>query len=424
MKIWLDQGCAYGNLGDEAMLLTAIDHLKKCFPGCQFVIPAHLNKPLPDVGPYQQLPPPHEMFRLIGAALRRRNWLKYLSRPWLGENWDAYLSSTFIDGLFKNLPDIQPIYRQLHDAIDACDMYYAVGAANLHDWSINESLLPRLWTVQQFKQRNKPVIISSQTIGPLTKRFAKYAVRKMVNKADQTTLRDPQVSLSWLNKIGLSSANIQAIGDEAFALKAAAADLTQKYLDQNGISKNQPYTLFHVRQTTYRGRLEAQNPQLLKTLRRLACDRPVLLCPMSYGEHSGLDTHFFEQIKSHLNLEQIKVAATITDPQLARSLVERSHSVVALSYHLQVFAIAASKPFICLTSGPYYEHKAKAILDWVDPEFRFLINLDDASLNPDLVCDKLSLVYPEFTKHLNAVRVDIRQRQEKFHSQLPTFTKK
>ena len=203
-----------------------------------------------------------------------------------------------------------------------------------------------------------------------------------------------------------------------FQLDPAPAEQVDAYLMSHGIERDEPYILAHIRHTDYIKQIAADNPVLIQTLRDLAQRGKVLLCPMSYGEHSGKDEDFARLVAKQTQItDRVIPGKQIEDVQIARGLVERADSVVSLSYHLQVFAIAAARPFICLASGDYYRLKCEALQAWIDPRFRLTIDLD-SDVNPGQVCGRLDEVRHGFVDHLSHVSNDIVAKQQVFASRI------
>lgn len=418
MRIWIDQGGAYGNLGDEAMLTMAIGRLRRSIPGCEIVIAADEGQPLPDVGAYSRVNPPTIMLNEMAGGIRRRRWLTSITTPLLGDMADIRLARSLAD-CPKALPSgVRKTRQALLEAIESCDAFYAVGAANLHDWSLRHHVIPRRWTVEQFARRGKPTFIVGQTVGPLHNPLARADIRRMAQRATAFTLRDPEVSARWMRQAGVDESRYIVTGDEAFGLPAAPEQQVDAYLTEHGIQPGEPFVLAHIRQTNYRGKIIAGNPALLATLRELAKGCRVLLCPMSYGRHSGDDTAFGCRVAHESRLgDRLIIGRSIRDATLTRGIVERCDAVCALSYHLQVFAIAAAKPLICLASGDYYRHKAEALLAWLDADLRMLIDLDSTE-NPAEICRRTKEMADHFRGRLMVIGEAISARQDAFYNDL------
>ncbi|MCC6580558.1 MAG: polysaccharide pyruvyl transferase family protein [Phycisphaeraceae bacterium] len=376
MRIWLDQGGAYGNLGDEAMLSCAVARLRRLIPDCRIVISAQRGQPLPEVGAYEQVESPAKLLHDLAAAVRRRGG-SWLGRRLEHSHGDLTAAGWLIHQSSLLPPEERQRARRMLEAIDSCDAYYAVGAANLHDWSLRHHVLPRAWTVEQFAAKGKPVFIVGQTVGPLRHRATAQAVRAMAMASDAFTLRDPELSDQWMRWAGAPASRLLVTGDEAFDLPEAEAAQVDQYLYEAGLGKDEPYTLAHIRGKNYVGSISGNHRGLQAILAALGRRESVLLCPMSYGSHSGDDAAFAREVTSALGSQARCVAgSSIRDAKLARALVARSRRVVALSYHLQVFALACARPLACLISGDYYRHKAHALLAWLPVSMRFAADID------------------------------------------------
>ena len=422
MKIWIERDQAYGNLGDEAMLQMAVSRLKELFPGCQLVVASQAGSPIPDIGPCEIIEPPATYFKRVCSRIQGNRWLRKAISCLCGKYGDVHAASFATAWPALLSKEDQDLLRQIRSQIDQCDFYYGVGAANINDvndFPLRYCIFPRAWIIREFAKRGKATVLSCQTLGPLKTKTAARLVSQIVENVTHLTLRDPSASLSELQRLGISSSKIEAIGDEAFTLPSAPPDVVSSYLTQQGIGPDEPFILFHLRETNYVGAVSEQNPLLVKLLRNLAQRRRVLLCPMCYSSDHADDTAFARRIvESEDYGGQVIAGDTIRDAALVRGLVDRCHSVVALSYHLQVFAISAAKPFICLVSGIYYQHKVKAVQGWVDSAFHLSINLDQPNTDPQETCDRLEELWNDYREHLQQVSQNIRSKQDGFFARL------
>lgn len=82
--------------------------------------------------------------------------------------------------------------------------------------------------------------------------------------------------------------------------------------------------------------------------------------------------------------ERLYVLECPTNPALARRLVGMARWVVALSYHVQVFAMAEATPMLLLVSGGYYAGKAAGLNAWADGRMP-VADLDACS--PGQICE-------------------------------------
>jgi len=416
MRILIEQGAAYGNLGDEAMLIQAVDRLRRLWPSCEIVVAAESDAPLPKLQNVSRVISAATVSKTIERDLWYRRGFRQIwkrcpdGRPplgvmhwWINQSqwWDASARAAM---------------NELIDQIHQVDLCYMAGAANINDWAARACALPKVMLAKLFHEQGKPVVVAGQTLGPIKQRRLQYALKQLVDHASLISVRDPKVSQRVAVEVGVDCESILITGDEAFELRPTDSSVTLDYLGQHGLKPSDQFTLLHLRRTNYVGELGVDHEGLHELIEQLRKRGPVLLCPMSYWDHSGLDESFAHELAQRYG-NDLRVGQTIRDVRLARGLVDYAQQVWAVSYHLQVFAMAAGKPFGCLVSGDYYRHKAEAVLGWVDRKYRFTIDFDQSQDIGQQV-ESLYQSHDAMNAYLRKVSSDIVSRQRDFESMI------
>ena len=142
-RIFVDHGEAYGNQGDEAMLLNALERLARYLGPCEFILPSEPGKPLPPQLPkVETILPPHMEFerwsrqfdKFLGLCQRLPLIRRLVREPIVPTVWKmAALWINVKINLWQwgilNSPGkcLQPFFEALKD----CDVFYGVGSGRL-----------------------------------------------------------------------------------------------------------------------------------------------------------------------------------------------------------------------------------------------------------------------------------------------------
>lgn len=359
VTIFIDHGEAYGNLGDEAMLIAATSRIRSVYPNVRFLLPKSQDGPLPNIGePFDMVTPPSHLLE-EGVTWLKRFWIFHRFSYFFRNDRRFRIAAQM---LLRFAPT--PKYRAFRNQIQSCAAVYFVGAANFNDIGRLVCLLPRYLLFLEARKQGVPVIISSQTIGPLELDWTKHTVRLLALQSRFFSVRDGGVSHRLFETLGVPLEKVPFTGDEAFSLQPASADEIDSYLKETSLEPDTKPVLFHFRATDYTQNTEKFYARLAGLLDTIPDMYPVCFLPMSYGEHSGKDEICGEAIRALMkHPEKCHILPSTENVRIVRALVERSRAVFSLSYHVQVFALAAAKPLLILTCGDYYRVKSQGMRD-------------------------------------------------------------
>jgi len=370
-RIYLDHGEAYGNLGDDAMLLNAVRRIRQRIGPCSFVLPVKAGCPMPEVEDCTVILSPRATMSAWAQGLRLLSVpVRLVRRGTPDAVW------RLAGAAMARWPHAGRGWHRAVVELCACDALYCVGAANMNEWAKRGPLLMKWALIKTAGRLGKPVIVSSQTIGPFRSHWTLEKTVEAVRSADHFSFRDRHVSLDILTEAGVDTSGLPEVGDEAFSLPRAA-----------GVDPGRPFGLIHFRATDYVRRTAPHYPKLAAALDRLPTDAQLAFLPMSRGFHSPPDVECAAAIRAQMRRpERLFVLECPTDPRLARRLVAMARWVAALSYHLQVFALAEAVPVLLLVSGDYYRQKAAGLNGWTEGRMP-MADLD--AVSADDLCDRI-----------------------------------
>ncbi len=401
-RIYLEHGEAYGNLGEEAMLLNAARRLRAEIGDVEFVVPQVNNSPLPSIEGGRLIQSPYPSMR---EAMKKLMPFSRVRRKIHSLEYDPLALSVlhlmrWVGGVGR--------WRKMIGHLSTCDGVYFVGCANLNDFARISFVLPKYALLREAVTRDIPVVVSSQTVGPLSISWVQTLVRKMVEEATYFSARDKGVTEKYLSRAGVNPSSIQFSGDEAFTLPAADEGSVTSYLKNSGVDPSEPLALVHFRATDYTQQTGHHYETLARALDDASVDAKLCFLPMSYGEHSGDDAECGNAIRGRMQEpERLTVLEPSTDVKVVRALFNRARWALGLSYHVQVFSVSAACPFALLTSGDYYETKAEGVHNLVEREVP-LVSLSEAT-SSDIVeaVESLESEQKHYRKHLRSVRDQI-----------------
>lgn len=376
LRIYVDHGEAYGNLGDEVMLLNALARLERHLGRCEFVLPCQPERPLPlQLRNVTLVPPP----RITIAK-----WARYLSIPFalarhiplLGRLLPIPHDSTFwrwavkclnVRLIFSGLGILRSLNKDLEPfmhAIQACDVFYGVGAADFNDYWL-QGVVYKCWLYTVVRPYVRVSAVSSQGIGPLSTAWARRMMGKAFSKLDLVSFRDHSLSQSIVEKEHPTHVRYKVVGDEAFTLPPSDGDEARALLSESGLPEKTSFIAFHFRTTDYTQDTSYLIPRVARILDQIAEAVPhlVVFFPMSYHIHSRFDEECGRAIQEKMSRnERLFLAPLCRDVRVIKAAVGMSRYSLGLSYHIHVFSLSQGHPAVILYTGDYYKCKSEGLI--------------------------------------------------------------
>jgi polysaccharide pyruvyl transferase WcaK-like protein len=372
LRVYVDHGEAYGNLGDEAMLLGALSRLQRHLGPCQFVIPRESSRPLPALSGYavQLVPSPFAFFLRTNQLLERST--ARLSRfgvphpPSLRSRVRAarVLASACAAGLWRD-----PQFAEFADALRRCDLFYGVGAADFNDYNAFGAAY-KCWLYMTARARARVVAVSAQGFGPLRNGELPPLMRHAFRNIDLLSFRDSAYSAEFAAGLGLNSCRTRIVGDEAFALPAADPGAAQDYLERAGLRRGEPFIAVHWRSTDYTQETAPFYPKVAQIFE--AASRvhrmPVVFVPMSYDVHSRHDDECCNAVRTFMREPaRLLMAPKSHDVGLIKAAIGAGRFTLGLSYHVHIFGLSQGVPAVMIYSGDYYRYKSDGLAGFYGP---------------------------------------------------------
>jgi polysaccharide pyruvyl transferase WcaK-like protein len=341
----------FHNLGDIAMLETAIDRLASLWPSVGILVltddPRGLRRHRGTTGVVQPLDraikddwlahdarreAPVARDRIAGRALTSGRGLSY-RWPILGRR-------------FRH-----PLGRSFGEQVAAADLILVSGMGGITDW-FEEYSLDLLETVALAQWYGRPTALMGQGIGPIDRPRLLARCREVLAQVDLIALREGRTATPLLASLGVPEDRVMITGDDA--VEAAFARRPPSL---------GPHLGLNVRVGWYSGvddgLVERLGTIISASVLRLAAR--VVSVPVSRTPGEEDDVTFRRLLGGdrgdHHRDDDVSTPAGL----IAR--IGTCRVVVTGSYHAGVFALAQGIPSICLVGSSYYDAKFEGLAE-------------------------------------------------------------
>jgi polysaccharide pyruvyl transferase WcaK-like protein len=334
------------NLGDMAMLRSAIERLGTVLPGATIQV-------LTDE--------PNALHSFCPAAIPLDGSSRHLTvdRQFLDSNLRKILPKRHARRVRRRIPDIvaNAIERHLGrrssymKALRQADLLVVAGMGGVTD-SFPEFATRLLRSIELALELDCPVTMVGQGIGPLEKPELRALAGGVLPRVDLIALREGCAGVPLLHALGVEPDRIVVTGDDALEL---AYGLRGPELGP-GIGLN-------LRLAEYSAVEDEAAVNVGEAARRLASVRgsPLVFLPIARSPWED----DLEALRMMLpDMEQhLEAAAGISSPEDLIRQVQRCRLVITGSYHAGVFALANGIPAIGIAASDYYVDKFRGLAD-------------------------------------------------------------
>lgn len=183
------------NLGDQAMIFTLIEYLKKTFPDSNIVLfdeAAYFDEELREKCTFEILP-----------DIPMKNKLRYVNK--------------LMQLMFMIISPKRKFSRQITKSIineyKSCDYIFQLSGFSISNQMNFVNVLSRLWDISLAKELNKKIILMPQSIGPLDfkgikKILFEFYIKKYINYPEFVFCRE-RMGLKLLMEYGCKKAEIE-----------------------------------------------------------------------------------------------------------------------------------------------------------------------------------------------------------------------
>ena len=232
------------------------------------------------------------------------------------------------------------------------DALVSGGGSLLQDFTSTKSLLYYLFIIRAAKCMGKKVMIYANGIGPVQKRANRRRVRRVVDRADVITLRDP-ASLEELRAMGVNRSDMRVTADPVFTMSCSLTEEQRReLLDSHGIAPG-PFVAVSIREWPGMGDF---------------CQSIASICDKIYEEsgraivfismQSDKDVPISRKVQSMMKSPSHILTGRFTAEELM-GIMAQADAVLAMRLHALIFAARMNVPF----AGLVYDPKVSAYTD-------------------------------------------------------------
>ncbi|HZK56978.1 MAG TPA: polysaccharide pyruvyl transferase CsaB [Clostridia bacterium] len=240
--------------------------------------------------------------------------------------------------------------REIVRAIKEADLVISGGGSLLQDVTSNRSLIYYLGIIYLAKKMNKKVMFYGNGIGPINKNISKYLINRVANKVDMIAVRDYN-SLIELKSLGINR-NIEVTADATFVLEPVSENRVKEILGNQGIPTDKPLIGVSVRPWK-------NDASLKKALSKFGDyvtekNMNILFIPMQPSRDIPVSREICESMKNRAYIIEEEL-----NPREVMGLIGHMDILVGMRLHALIFAAGMSVPML----GIEYDPKVKSFLD-------------------------------------------------------------
>jgi len=427
-KIVIIGGFGWQDIGDEAMPQSVIYNLRRTIPELDIVMLSpnpeyttkfHGERSIPDINLYLK----HKSWldsslgnTKIGIVVKVINRL-FLRKVSFSIRWLYFLLVAKCYSYKFYLP-IDKRAKMVLKELATSDLLFNNGGGNINTLLSGE-LYKQTVTIIAASFLGLPIIISGQTIGPISNKLHALLVKIALNRSNIITLRDKNVSMQRLKAIGINKPTMQITADDAITLPILSRDVIENLILDNQGAKwlKMNYDIIAVLNINadLKAMEKENSSQFDKEITLLSCvadklidehNAKIILLPTDYC--AVADDRFLlrEIIKNMKHGAQVLIVEEEYNAIKLKSLISIADIAIGVRYHFNVFATSSGVPCIGVANGVYQKTKLRGLM--------LLYNLPECFIEEDM--DKV-----EFDK-VWAIITDVIEKRDKIARHLQKTT--
>ena len=353
----LNSGAAeYANIGDVAMLQVAVNRLQRLWPSGRIQVltesPNNLavfcpgSSSLPRAGRDLWI----KDHAIIGSLGRYLPQAPSAGLSALGRACRLRYPNTFrlladLRLTIRDRGNVRPDVHVFLEAMEQADLFLVCGAGGFTD-DTREWNTSTLDTIEEAIQRDIPVVMFGQGLGPLTDPEVLSRARKILPQVSLITLRGGRGDSTLAQSLGVDSSQVLTTGDEAveIAYEARRTEMGQAI----GIN---------LRVASYSNVSENMISVLRPVLHRFARQHNAPLIPIPIAFHAWAnDPETIQRLLQGFD-DHSDGGITLDAPVKVIRQVGRCRIVVTGAYHAAVFALSQGIPVVALSASDDYTAK-------------------------------------------------------------------
>lgn len=277
------------------------------------------------------------------------------------------------------------------------DLIHISGGGNLNSLYPAE-LYSRALIMLLAKTLGKPLLLTGQTIGPITGPPDRDVARRALNAADVITVRDGRFSPTVLRQLGVDRPRLHVGLDDAYFMDSARSDGLEAFWVRGQTKGGRVRVGVSVHPDAGDGSLQAVMGRALQELGARIPIEVYFIPHIVVNEDTRLDVSFMRGISERLPADIPQRLITFQDlmrnpepakERLIKGLTAAMDLQIATRYHALVFALADGVSVLALNSGQYITEKNVGLLELAFEEQAADYSLDVPGLTAEALLQKL-----------------------------------
>ncbi|QTB27586.1 polysaccharide pyruvyl transferase CsaB [Lysinibacillus sphaericus] len=230
--------------------------------------------------------------------------------------------------------------KEIHQLLKTADGLISGGGSLMQDQTGMKTIPYYAGVIQIAKWLKKPVFVYAQGMGPINHSLSKLIVRKTFNKVEQVTVRD-KASQTLLTEIGVRK-ETKIVPDPVMGLNGG--DFHCEWLDQESLTA-ESYISVSVRDwpstIAYKEKIAHSLDQLVRQ------GEQIVFLPM-HGEH---DLKTSQEVAA-LMQEKSLIAPSDLSIEEKIAVIGQSQLLIGMRLHSLIFSAIYATPFIAISYDP------------------------------------------------------------------------
>lgn len=230
--------------------------------------------------------------------------------------------------------------KEIHQLLKTADGLISGGGSLMQDQTGMKTIPYYAGVIQIAKWLKKPVFVYAQGMGPINHSLSKLIVRKTFNKVEQITVRD-KASQTLLTEIGVRN-ETKIVPDPVMGLNGG--DFHCEWLDQESLTA-ESYISVSVRDwpstIAYKEKIAHSLDQLVRQ------GEQIVFLPM-HGEH---DLKTSQEVAA-LMQEKSLIAPSDLSIEEKIAVIGQSQLLIGMRLHSLIFSAIYATPFIAISYDP------------------------------------------------------------------------
>ncbi|MCM3569377.1 polysaccharide pyruvyl transferase family protein [Neobacillus mesonae] len=279
----------------------------------------------------------------------------------------------------KNKPMLRDPDYEWADVVVSC----GGGFLLTHGFSV--MTLQHLVQIKTAIDYQKPIVIYSQSIGPLYNKIIKNLTKKVLDKVTKIYVRE-KISYSLLKEMEIQ-APVEVVPDSAFYMELRKSNEVDRIINELRISHKGPIIGLTVRDWKF-PEVEDHGSHRNKYIKSIQetilflekqYEARVLLMPQVLGPNSfNDDRNISREILDGINSNNAQLIDFDFHPRELKYFYSRMDMFIGTRMHSNIFALASNIPTVAIN----YEHKTKGIMEMLELN-DYVVDINDVT--PDIL---------------------------------------